>query len=154
MKNIIYLKGDATEPIGEGHKVIAHVCNDVGGWGAGFVLALSRKWKDPELSYRNAIKEHLGLGDCSIAYVREDITVFNMIAQAGYVSAKNPVAIRYNALEICFEKMIEYIKFHNATIHMPRIGCGLAGGSWDKVEPIIKKHFSENDIQVYIYDLK
>ena len=31
MKDIIYLKGDATEPIGEGHKVITHVCNDVGG---------------------------------------------------------------------------------------------------------------------------
>ena len=77
-----------------------------------------------------------------------------MIAQAGYVSAKNPVAIRYNALEICFEKMIEYIRFHNATVHMPRIGCGLAGGSWDKIEHIIKKCFSEKDIQVYIYDLK
>lgn len=31
MKDIIYLKGDATNPIGTGHKVIANVCNDVGG---------------------------------------------------------------------------------------------------------------------------
>lgn len=43
MKDIIYLKGDATEPIGTGHKIIAHVCNNKGGWGRGFVLAISKK---------------------------------------------------------------------------------------------------------------
>lgn len=144
MKDIIYLKGDATEPIGIGHKVIAHVCNDVGGWGAGFVLALSRKWKEPEIAYRNAIKERAILGDCNLVCVEKDIFVANMIAQAGYVSRNNPVAIRYNALEICFERIINTIensKIKDISIHMPRIGCGLAGGSWDKIEPIIKKMF-------------
>ncbi|MEV6001124.1 Appr-1-p processing protein, partial [Streptomyces griseomycini] len=28
----------------KGVKVIAHVCNDIGGWGKGFVLAVSRRW--------------------------------------------------------------------------------------------------------------
>lgn len=31
MKDIIYLKGDATEPTGDGLKIIAHVCNNKGG---------------------------------------------------------------------------------------------------------------------------
>lgn len=43
MVGIHYVTGDATEPIGEGEKIIAHICNDQGGWGAGFVLALSKK---------------------------------------------------------------------------------------------------------------
>jgi len=35
---ITYLVGDATQPQGEGVKVIAHICNDIGAWGAGFVI--------------------------------------------------------------------------------------------------------------------
>jgi hypothetical protein len=33
MKTILYLKGDATNPQVEGNKIIAHICNDIGGWG-------------------------------------------------------------------------------------------------------------------------
>jgi O-acetyl-ADP-ribose deacetylase (regulator of RNase III) len=42
---IFYMTGDATAPVGEGQKLIVHVCNDIGAWGAGFVLALSKRWK-------------------------------------------------------------------------------------------------------------
>jgi hypothetical protein len=40
---IQYIAGDATAPIGDGNKIIAHVCNDIGAWGAGFVLAISKR---------------------------------------------------------------------------------------------------------------
>ena len=30
MKEIIYLKGDATSPQVSGHKIIAHICNNKG----------------------------------------------------------------------------------------------------------------------------
>ncbi len=49
---INYVKGDATSPIGDGVKLIVHVCNDIGAWGAGFVLALSKKWITPEKQYK------------------------------------------------------------------------------------------------------
>lgn len=52
MKAITYLKGDATSPQASGIKIIAHVCNDIGGWGKGFVLAISRRWPEPEKAYR------------------------------------------------------------------------------------------------------
>lgn len=44
---IEYVRGDATTPLGKGPKVIAHVRNDLGGWGKGFVLAISRRWPEP-----------------------------------------------------------------------------------------------------------
>ena len=47
-----YIKGDATNPVSEGNKILVHVCNDVGGWGKGFVIAVSNKWKEPEQQYR------------------------------------------------------------------------------------------------------
>lgn len=37
MSGITYLKGDATAPQAKGVKLIVHVCNDLGGWGKGFV---------------------------------------------------------------------------------------------------------------------
>lgn len=153
MKDITYLKGDATNPIGTGHKVIAHVCNNKGGWGKGFVKSISKKWKEPEELYRSV--GELILGDTFGVEVEPDIIVFNMIAQDGYRCKDNTVAIRYDALRECFERLLNYIDWcgeKDISIHMPRIGCGLAVGSWDKIEPIIKKCFSENDIQVYIYD--
>lgn len=36
---------------------------------------------------------------------------------------------------------------------MPRIGAGLAGGSWDQIEPLILNHLTERGIPVTIYDL-
>lgn len=65
MKMINYLKGDATNPEISGNKIIAHICNDVGGWGKGFVVAVSKRWKEPELSYREWYKsgENFNLGD-------------------------------------------------------------------------------------------
>lgn len=64
MKPINYIKGDATNPVGDEPKIIVHVCNDIGGWGKGFVMALSNKWKEPETQYRNwfASKENFELG--------------------------------------------------------------------------------------------
>ena len=44
---IQYRTGDATRPEGDGPKIIAHICNDVGAWGKGFVLALSKRWNTP-----------------------------------------------------------------------------------------------------------
>jgi hypothetical protein len=38
-----------------------------------------------------------------------------------------------------------------ATIHMPRIGCGLAGGKWESVEPLIR--IAIPTIEVFVYDL-
>ena len=56
---INYLEGDATQPIGNGPKIIVHVCNDIGGWGKGFVVAISKRWKEPEAEYRRWYKDCL-----------------------------------------------------------------------------------------------
>lgn len=78
-----------------------------------------------------------------------------MIAQNGYVSQCNPTPLHYPSLMICLEKIVNYIDNveESVTVHMPRIGCGLAGGSWDRVEEIIKTTLCSQDIQVYVYDL-
>jgi len=36
---------------------------------------------------------------------------------------------------------------------MPRIGCGLAGGSWDQIEPLLEEHLAGAGFDVRVYDL-
>jgi O-acetyl-ADP-ribose deacetylase (regulator of RNase III) len=39
-----------------------------------------------------------------------------------------------------------------ASVHMPRIGCGLAGGRWERIEPLIITALCAQDIPVAVYD--
>lgn len=43
MSQIKIITGDATRPIEDDPKIIVQVCNEIGGWGAGFVLAISKR---------------------------------------------------------------------------------------------------------------
>jgi len=150
LKKIYYVKGDATNPQTDGNKIICHICNDVGAWGAGFVLALSKKWKQPEIAYRNMKKRPLGHVD--FIRVTPEIMVANMIAQHDIkpdVNGNPP--IKYGAVRIALNEVNKMAFQTDSTIHMPRIGCGLAGGKWDEIEQIIKDVMS---VDIYVYDLK
>ena len=149
MSKINYVIGDATNPQGNGNKIIVHICNDIGAWGAGFVLALSKKWKYPETHYR-ALKEYI-LGYVYFINVEENIYVANMIAQHGVgINSVGIPPIRYDALKSTLSRVNKTAKQLGATVHMPRIGCGLAGGEWNIVENIVRENVH---VEVTVYDL-
>ena len=145
---ITYAVGDATQPVGTGPKIIAHICNDVGGWGAGFVLAISRRWPEPEAAYR---REQMPLGFCQLVPVARDLIVANMIAQRGFPTRQKPCAVDYAALRIALEWVFRQAAVRGATVHMPRIGAGIAGGDWDTITAIIASVMGT--VPVTIYDL-
>ncbi|GAA2609701.1 macro domain-containing protein [Paractinoplanes durhamensis] len=150
------IKGDATSPQAKGPKLIAHIANDLGGWGKGFVLAISRRWPEPERAYRQWHRDRahndFGLGATQLVQVRPDIWVANMVAQHGLKSGSAGPPIRYDAVERCLTTVAEHAAALSASVHMPRIGCGLAGGRWDRIEPLIVTALSAHDIPVTVYD--
>lgn len=164
---INYIMGDATDPWVEGNRIIAHVCNDVGGWGRGFVLALRERWPFAESQYRRWYQEQhnmpgmednpLQLGNVQFVPVASTptgkIIVANMIAQRDVIVAPDGTPpIRYVALTSCLRKVNEMAEFiGNTTVHMPRIGCGLAGGKWSEVEKIVSSELTS--CETYVYDL-
>lgn len=155
MKNIIYLKGDATNPKAEGNKIIVHICNDIGGWGKGFVMAVSKRWKLPEQSYRNwyKSKEDFSLGAVQFVQVETDIWVANLIGQHKVnKDERGNAPIRYEAVLAGLDKIGIFAAENNATVHMPRIGCGLAGGTWDQIEPLLNSAIADRDILITVYD--
>jgi len=176
---IKFIMGDATNPLGSKTKIIVHICNDVGEWGKGFVMAISKKWKQPETEYRKWYKNKEGiqteivqferlkirdrysnekqfqLGNVQFVKVTEDIWVANIIAQRDIVSDKDGLPpIRYSFVSECLERVREFAKKNKASIHMPRIGCGLAGGKWTEIEKTINDNLLAHGIETTVYDFE
>ena len=154
---IRYMTGDATRPHADGNKIICHVCNDIGGWGAGFVLAISKRWVLPEQAYRQWYAERqqndFALGRVQFVQVEADVWVANMIGQHGIRRTGGQPPIRYEAIEAALAAVADHAKTLGASVHMPRIGCGLAGGKWERVESIIDQTLCANETEVFVYDL-
>ncbi|MHB9857791.1 macro domain-containing protein [Streptomyces sp. YIM S03343] len=156
MSGIAYVRGDATAPAVKGVKVIAHVCNDSGGWGKGFVLALSRRWSAPEADYRAwyraRAQNDFGLGAVRLVQVEKYVWVANMIGQRGTRTGSKGVPVRYEAIDTALAALADEVIALGASVHMPRIGCGLAGGTWPRVEPLITERLVRRGIAVTVYD--
>jgi len=149
MSKINYVIGDATAPEGEGKKIICHICNDIGAWGAGFVLALSNKWRYPEDRYRAMPRYELGTA--MVLNVEPDIYVANMIGQHGIrANAEGVPPVRYISVADALFAVNKIAEEMGATLHMPRIGCGLAGGDWKVIEAILTEFVT---VDVTVYDL-
>lgn len=154
---IRYLRGDATNPVGSASefKIIAHVCNDEGKWGKGFVLAVSKRWEAPELAYRAAfsVDSAPSLGEVQFVPVEPKLEVANLIGQHGIARRGQRVPpIRYEAIRTGLSTIAMRAKEVGATVHMPRIGCGLAGGRWEDIEPIIEETLIGAGIATTVYD--
>jgi O-acetyl-ADP-ribose deacetylase (regulator of RNase III) len=156
MSEITYVRGDATVPLGKGVKVIAHVCNDIGGWGKGFVLALSRRWPEPEAAYRawhrDRASNDFGLGAVQLVRAERYVWVANMIGQRGIRTGSKGVPVRYEAIDTALTVLADRAAELDASVHMPRIGCGLAGGKWSRVEPLIEERLVRRGIAVTVYE--
>lgn len=158
MLPIRIIKGDATSPQAKGPKIIAHVCNDIGAWGKGFVVAISRRWPEPERAFRQWHRERsgndYGLGATQLIQVMPDVWVANMIGQHGIFRGSGGPPIRYEAVAKALSTVGDHALELGASVHMPRIGCGLAGGKWERVEPMVVEALAARDVATTVYDFE
>lgn len=154
---ITFLKGDATRPAATGKKIIAHVVNDATpNWGGhGFAQAIKAKWPASQEAFRKWVEEspeRLSLGNTHVADVDSETAIASMICQKGYGASTKP-RLRYFALEACLQGLHKMATKRTASIHMPRVGCGQAGGSWFLVRELIASVLLSERVPVSIYDL-
>lgn len=160
---IRYVEGDATGFIVTGGpKLLLHICNDTGArWGKGFVKSLAQAYPEAHSRYTEWTRGQTNdppykLGNIQIVQVRKKLAVVNMVAQHGLYPSQGRPPIRYNALAKCLAKVREHVDRQpfgerETTIHMPRIGCGLAGGTWEKVSELLRQEL--RDFHITVYDL-
>jgi O-acetyl-ADP-ribose deacetylase (regulator of RNase III) len=156
--SIQYVIGDATQPVGEGPKIIVHVCNDIGGWGRGFVMAISKRWPEPEERYRawhrGEDPQPFALGEVQFVHVGENLWVANLVGQRDLHTVRGVPPVRYEAVRKGLERVAAEGQKLGASVHMPRIGCGLAGGKWETISAIIEEELVNRGVAVTVYDLE
>ena len=158
--------------------ITPHVCNDIGGWGSGFVVAISEKYSEPSKFYRKWHKDKIfhqfskdvpfELGEVQFVNVEKHVIIANMIAQHNTI--KNSIKpIRYRHLANCMHTVGVFCKKYKnhinalltkndkqaidnpVEIRCPLFGAGLAGGKWEIIDALIDELWiTEFDIPVTI----
>lgn len=132
---------------------IVHVCNNVGAWGAGFVVPLGQRYPKARQSYLDWCREkgQAILGSAQIVEVIDKVPlvyVANMAAQEGTGGVR---PLRYNALAACMDQVAASCKeAKNPVIFAPFFGSDLAGGNWAFIEELIMDCWIRRNIPVTI----
>jgi O-acetyl-ADP-ribose deacetylase (regulator of RNase III) len=156
-ESVRFVRGDASEPVGADMKLLLQLVNDQASvWGGGFAKQARKKWPKAQTQYRQWAFErgNLKLGNIHLAQVRDDLTLASLVCQHGFgESAKGP-RLRYASLSTALDRIAEIALEKNASVHMPRIGTGAAGGSWNLIEGMIRENLTSRGVTVTVYDLK
>ncbi len=148
--------GSALEPRGSGPKMICHIVTDAAlVWGGqGFAAKLRQKFPAVQDDFRAWVKRTGGLklGNVHFAAAEGSAIVASMVAQHGFGPSATP-RIRYGALTKCLEITAHKARDDGASVHMPLIGTGQAGGSWELIKELITRALVDAGLSVTAYEL-
>lgn len=152
--------GDATlAQFGKGRKIVAHICNDQGRWGKGFVMAITDRWPEPAQMYRRwhgapraASGFRLGAAQLIKVSSKPSMAVANMIGQCGIKTGSKGPPVRYEAFEEALSAVAARCASDGASIHMPWCGAGLAGGERTLIQAILERAVSAFGVDIYVYE--
>jgi len=169
---ITYRHADATKAP---ERLFLHGCNARGEMGSGIAKAVRDKWPLTYRVYRMVWQDlrdqgepHLPLGevywtvemmdgsnDTPLYHWRilnrpDTLIVANCITQLDYGRDPHRVYVDYDAVAKCLAKINALAFLYGiSAIAMPRIGCGLANGSWSRIEPLVRENITAADVVVY-----
>lgn len=151
---IEHIKGDCLQD-SDIPRFILQVVNNKGGFGKGFALATANKYPEVVTKYKewygNSIlynSHQFRMGAIQKIRIDNKLTFINLLCQDGYKTNKNPQPLKYDGLLICLQQ-VQMIN-DDREIWIPYLmGCGLAGGDWDKVKEIINEALPDRVIKAF-----
>ena len=150
------LHGNVLEPRGSDPKIICQMVNDrATKWGGGVARQAAKLFPEAQNDFTHSfldIPRGERLGRVIFNRVDDGIMIASMIAQEGFGPSSFP-RIRYGALEQCLVAVSSRALDKKASIHMPRIGTGAAGGDWDTIQEMLDDTMIRSGLSVTIYDL-
>lgn len=81
--------------------------------------------------------------------IDDDLSEYLIVVNA-YTQYYPGSNLDYEAFTLCLRKLNILLKGKH--IGLPQIGCGIAGGDWEKVKEIIKTELKDCNVTVVIYD--
>ncbi len=143
---MIEIKGDVTYVT---YGIVVHQVNIKGVMGAGVALQIRSAWPavydDYDLAYR---RQELRLGEVlHTNVIAKDfkLQVASLCAQSDYGCVEGVRYTSYKAFRECLEKLVTWHASclqGKLPVYFPyEIGCGIAGGEWVIIEPLIEEYF-------------
>ena len=139
----------------EKYKIFCHQTNCKGVMGAGIAKQIAFRFPAVQMRNLDYCKKKNVLGTFLPIRVAPERVCVNLYAQDGF--GRNKCYTDYKALAESLNKLAEALKKvpKDWDIGFPyRMGCGLAGGSWGKVYPLIVQFANKVNQDVYIVHLK
>ena len=154
-KPIRYVHGNVLDPRNGGRKIICQLVNDKATkWGGGVARKTANRFPEAEKIFSRELIETAKadrLGKVIFTRAADDLEIASIIAQEGFGQSLFP-RIRYDSLQRCLESISERAIHTKATIHMPRIGTGAAGGDWDTIQEMLDDVMVRSGVKIIIYD--
>lgn len=163
----IELEGDLIKMAKDGYfDAIVHGCNCFCTMGAGIAPQMAEAFgcDSFQMEHENYKGDINKLGQIDYDWMtktpkevvlKKPLTVVNAYTQYMY-GRNHPDGVSqpldYEALTLCLRK-INHV-FKGKHIGLPQIGCGLAGGDWEKVKKIIQTELKDCKVTVVIYNKK
>jgi Zn-dependent peptidase ImmA (M78 family)/O-acetyl-ADP-ribose deacetylase (regulator of RNase III) len=151
-----FVHGDVLKAQGSETRVICQLVNDQArSWGGGVARSAAKAFPAAHRDFSNwitSLPKNRRLGDVHFAQTNQNMFIASLVGQEGFGPSPTP-RIRYAALEKCLAKISDFASSKSASVHMPRIGSGESGGSWDTVQEMVQDTLIADGIPVTVYDL-
>ena len=151
------IKGDMLE---QKYGILCHQTNYEGVMGGGIAAVIWDKLLSDQhrKNYTDFCRKSgkTALGYAQFLFIRETLIIANCFSQNGFNEPDADGSItNYAAMRECFEKVRDFAKQMGLPVFIPYgMGCGVAGGKWDKVVAIINDIFGKSDVVVTIVRLE
>jgi len=127
---------------------IVHGCNCFGAMSAGVAKTIKATFPSAfEIDKLTKKGDRNKLGTISIAH-QHGVIVVNAYTQ--YTHWDKNDMLSYEAIRECFITTKQY--YGHLRIGIPKIGCGLAHGQWDRVKDIIEE-VMRDDVDITVYTI-
>ncbi|WP_417837182.1 ImmA/IrrE family metallo-endopeptidase [Thalassospira tepidiphila] len=154
LQPVRYVHGSVLQPRGEGAKLVCQLVNDTAlKWGGGVARQAARVFDGAESDFGRwmcAIPMKDRLGKVHFSKPLDDVYIASIVGQKGFGRSSMP-RIRYRAIEEALGSIRDFALMHEASIHMPQIGTGVAGGNWPVIEEMIERELVREGIPVWVY---
>lgn len=165
-KQIKYIKGNVVDALLNGEvDYLIHQVNAQGKFASGIAGEIRQRIPEAYESYMNMYNVWISRGNKDIPLADFNVSksgVINLVGQQ-YYGRDGKRYTNYGALAQGFSCIEEYFRLdgcggdvplpRNVTLGLPKIGCGLANGSWEIVEELIQFLLVPYFKEVRVYEL-
>lgn len=136
-------------------EVLVHCCNCFSKQGKGFAWNLNRVFPQTlEADVNDTRSPNARLGGFSSTTVEVPVTEQNPKGLLHIVNLYGQFYYNNNFVTVDYDAMYNGLlqiknKYSGMAIRFPEMGCGNAGGDWDKVSTVIAKALADEDYAVY-----